>query len=106
GGEHRAEIQLQVARVVGQRITDLFYVHQCLLGDGGPCGPPAAPHQAAFNVSSPCFQLHGHSSSVCSASSTRSTSSGLRPTFRSVTYTKRITPWGSTMKVARCATPA
>ena len=53
--------------------------------------------QAALSVSSPCFQLQGHSSSVCSASSTRSTSSGLRPTDRSVTYTNRITPSGSTM---------
>ena len=41
--------------------------------------------QAALIVASPCFQLHGHSSSVCRASRTRSTSSGLRPTFRSVT---------------------
>ena len=53
--------------------------HQdALPGDSGPV-------QAAFKVSSPCFQLQGHSSSVCSASNTRRTSSGLRPTLRSVT---------------------
>ena len=40
---------------------------------------------AAFSVCSPCVQLQGHSSSVCSASSTRSTSAGLRPTLPSVT---------------------
>ena len=40
---------------------------------------------AAFSVSSPLLQLHGHNSSVCRASSTRSTSSGLRPTLPSVT---------------------
>src|SRR5690606_31553599 len=61
---------------------------------------------ATFSVSSPGFQLHGQSSSVCSASSTRSTSATLRPTFMSVTETKRMTPCGSTMNVARFATPS
>src|SRR5574337_1996782 len=66
--------------------------------DGGdaahphPNPPPQAGEgafcHAAFRVSSPLFQLHGHNSSVCSASRTRSTSAGLRPTEPSVTYTK------------------
>src|ERR1700733_8992386 len=45
----------------------------------------AAQTQATLRVSSPWLQLHGHSSSVCNASSTRSTSAGLRPTEPSVT---------------------
>ena len=35
-----------------------------------------------FSVSPPASRLHGHSSSVCRPSSTRSVSSGLRPTLR------------------------
>src|SRR5271157_2309450 len=49
------------------------------------------------SVSWPFCQLQGQSSSVWSASSTRRTSCGFRPTERSVTYTKRITLSGSTM---------
>ena len=98
GRQHGPEVQLQVACVV--RAAS----HRECASERSRRGS-MAPH-AAFSVSSPFFQLQGHSSSVCSASSTRSTSSGLRPTFRSVTYTKRMTPCGSTMKVARCATPA
>ncbi len=52
-------------------------------------------------TSSPGVQLQGVSSPVCRASSTRSTSSTLRPTFRSYTLTQRMMPSGSTMKVAR-----
>ena len=40
---------------------------------------------AAFRVSPPTERLHGQSSSVCNASSTRSVSCGLRPTLRLVT---------------------
>ena len=59
-----------------------------------------------FRTSSPGVQLHGHSSSVCSASSTRSVSAGLRPTLRPLTVTCWMTLSGSTMKVARKATPS
>ena len=55
-------------------------------------------------VSSPLFQLHGHNSSVCRASSTLRTSSGLRPTFKSVTQTNLMIPSGSIINVARFET--
>ena len=67
-GQHRTEVQLQVPRVVRQMIADLLEGHG----------------QATFRVSSPFCQLQGQSSSVCNASSTRSTSCGERPTLRSV----------------------
>src|SRR5699024_12792688 len=66
----------------------------------------AEGNQATFRTSSPGCQLQGHSSSVCSASRTRRTSRGLRPTFMSVTETWRMMPCGSTRKVARMATPS
>src|SRR5262249_32837822 len=79
------------------------------LGDGGPESLQGV-HQAAFifsvSVSSPCFQLQGQSSSVWSASRTRSTSGTFRPTLRSLTLAQRMMPWGSTMNVARSGTPS
>ena len=72
------------------------------------CDPRITSHEsritvfyAAFRNSSPFCQLHGHSSSVCSASRTRSVSCGLRPTLRPFTVTCWMTLSGSTMKVAR-----
>ena len=44
-----------------------------------------AAKAAAASVSPPTWRLQGQSSSVCRASSTRSVSSGLRPTLRLVT---------------------
>src|SRR5262245_20982434 len=50
-------------------------------------------------MSSPFCQLHGQSSSLCNASSTRSTSCGLRPTDRSFTDTKRMMPSGERQRL-------
>ena len=61
---------------------------------------------SVYSVESPFCQLQGQSSSVWSASRTLRTSFVLRPTFRSVTMTNRVMPSGSTMNVARCATPS
>ena len=66
----------------------------------------APAYAASLIVSSPFFQLQGQSSSVWRASSTRSVSSTFRPTDRSFTLTCRMMPSGSTMKVARRATPS
>ena len=49
----------------------------------------------------PSASCRGKVRRFAGASSTRRTSCGLRPTERSVTYTKRTMPSGSTMKVAR-----
>src|SRR5690606_35519020 len=59
-----------------------------------------------YSVSPPTVRLQGHSSSVCRPSSRRRISSGLRPTFRLLTDTCWMTLSGSTMKVARRATPS
>lgn len=59
-----------------------------------------------YRVSPPITRLHGHSSPVWSASSTRSVSSGERPTLRLLTVTCCMTLSGSTMNVARSAAPA
>ena len=64
---HGREVQLHIARIGGEPVLQA--------GDG---------HQAAFSVSPPTSRLHGQSSSVCSASRTRSVSFGLRPTLRLV----------------------
>jgi len=48
-------------------------------------GPDGVQAYAAFSTAPPISRLHGQSSSVCSASRTRSTSAGLRPTLMSVT---------------------
>ena len=116
-GREAGQVELQVLGVVGQRAfrasIDMVVLRERGREEArGRPGPSAASHslshavQAAFRTSSPFCQLQGQSSSVCSASSTRSTSCGLRPTLRSLTETKRMTPSGSTMKVARSATPS
>ena len=113
-GEHRLgrqgrEVQLQVLGIVGQRVFQGFDAHGFVLswsrrepaplGRGaGECrarGVRVAPrgarvragrvYAAVLMTSSPFCQLQGQSSSVCSASSTRSTSCGFRPTLMSVT---------------------
>src|ERR1700733_15248515 len=60
----------------------------------------------ASSVRSPLRQLHAPNSSDCRASSTRSTSSTLRPTEPAVTETNWISLLGSTMFVTRSATPS
>ena len=79
--KHRTQIEREIPSVLGNGIANLFESHRFsalqLLVTG--------PAHATLSVSCPDFQLQGQSSSVCSASSTRSTSSGLRPTLRSVT---------------------
>src|SRR5262245_55694089 len=119
-GEHRAGhvpvevVRLQVQRVaVGQEPAELLQRLLVRLRVGlrrqrgfllwaGEC----PPRQAATRVFSPRFQLTGQSSPVWSASRTRSTSPGLRPVERSLHDAKRITPSGSTRKVARRHTPS
>src|SRR5580698_5196278 len=90
-GQHTLQVQLQIARGLGDGVAQVVERRH---------------RQAISSVGSPRCQLQGQSSSVWSASSTRSTSSTLRPTSRSVTDTKRTIPSGSTMNVARIATPA
>src|SRR6185437_10738129 len=121
--QRRFEVEAKILGIVGQAGLDAVKTHDVLRYQmkvaAGLLPPPWAPRRwrgigagctrtpyAAFRVSSPLVQLHGHSSSVCSASRTRNTSAGLRPTEPSVTYTKRITPSGSTRNAARLATPS
>ena len=92
GLHHALQIELGVARVLGQTGAQRF--------DG------AHDAYAAPSVCWPGRQLHGQSSSLCSASSARITSSTLRPTERSLALTQRMIPFGSTMKVTRIAAPA
>ena len=54
----------------------------------------------------PTGLLHGHNSSVCNASSILKVSAGFLPTFKLFTLTCCITLSGSTMNVARKATPS
>src|SRR6185437_11104418 len=124
--QHRLEVEAKVLGVVRQAGLDAVQTHDDVLryrgdskwrrdcsrrlgrrADGGGIGAgcTGTPY-ATLRVSSPWCQLQGQSSSVCSASSTRRTSAGLRPTDPSVTYTKRITPSGSTRNAARLATPS
>src|SRR5207237_4451978 len=89
--QHRLQVQTNVFRRLGKLLAN------CVNG---------AHRYAAPSVCWPGFQLHGQSSSVCSASRMRSCSSTLRPTERSVALTERMMPFGSTMYVTRSAAPA
>ena len=118
-----AQVEFQVFGILRDTIPEVFEfnrlpIDSCGARHGGTDGLRRPPHlpvprcdgrphlDAGLRTASPFCQLQGQSSSVCSASSTRRTSCGLRPTERSLTETKRMTPAGSTMKVARCATPS
>src|SRR5690606_33253151 len=82
-GGDRAEVELQVLGVGRERAPQRLETHQALIS------------AAASIVASPFFQLHAHSSSLWSASSTRRTSPTLRPTEPAVTITNWISLFGS-----------
>ena len=106
----RRQVELQVLGIVGQGVFQSFdatweilsrKVPSSALRDEGFAGRDGmsvsavgaagrrvdgrSDYAAVLMTSSPFCQLQGQSSSVCSASSTRSTSCGLRPTLMSVT---------------------
>src|SRR5690606_29888472 len=95
GGDERPEVELDVLGVSGKCVLQVVDRHHT----------PASSFLAS-RVSSPLFQLHGQSSSDWSASRTRRTSLTFRPTEPAVTMTNWISLFGSTMKVARSATPS
>jgi multidrug efflux pump subunit AcrB len=103
--QHAAKVQLDVPGIFAEAVLQFFHAHTISYRNRWPHGHRHDVY-AIFSVSLPFSQLQGHSSSVCNASSTRITSFTLRPTFRSVTITKRMTPSGSMTYVARCATPS
>src|SRR6185437_3708083 len=114
--QYRLGVEAKVLGIVGQARLDAVHTHDVLQytvkAAAGLLPPPwalrrwrgigAAARERLRGLQGffALVPVAGQSSSVCSASD------GLRPTDPSVTYTKRITPSGSTRNAARLATPS
>src|SRR5699024_1462701 len=98
GAGERAEVQLEILRELrkaGLQVLDAHLMPSCSISI-----------LSMFLVGSFFCQLQAQTSEDWRASSTRRTSSTLRPTASGVTETNWMTLSGSTMKVARSATPS
>src|SRR5699024_8430754 len=98
GAGERAEVQLEILRELrkaGLQVLDAHLMPSCSISI-----------LSMFLVGSFFCQLQAQTSDDWRASSTRRTSSTLRPTASAGTETNWMTLSGSTMKVARSATPS
>ena len=115
-GEQGRDVEPKILRIIGKDVGELVQGHdvlRCSRKRGAETESLRAPLEvllrgrlpgvqaAGRSTSWPSVQLHGQSSSVCSASRTRNVSCGFRPTLRPFTVTCWMILSGSTMKVAR-----